>query len=122
MKNKFTIWYSDKVQREMDAGKPIELIDIDLKLSVLKSLHAKWLLDLYNHMTSQEGKKVIMKGWEVAGISGAVEKGIAGLPSLDPFDDIDPLSTTPFVIKSEINEFISVASEQQNMYVFESSA
>ena len=66
-------------------------------------------------MTSQERKKVIMKGWEVAGISGAVEKGITGLPSLDPFYDIDPLSTTSFVIESEINESIPVASEQQSM-------
>ena len=112
MKDKFTIWYSDKVQRQMDAGKALELIDIDLKLSTLKPLHAKWLLELFNHMTSAEGKKVNMKGWEVAGISGAVKEGIAGLPSLDPFDDIDPLSSPPMVIE---NETSPLDKEHQNM-------
>jgi len=117
MKDKFTVWYSDKVQRQMDTGKALELIDIDLKLSILKPLHAKWLLELFNHMTSEEGRKVNMKGWEVAGISGAVNEGIAGLPSLDPFDDIDPLSSSPMVIE---NETSPLDKDHQNMYIHES--
>ena len=32
------------------------------------------------------------KGWQVAGIQGAVEKGSAGLPNLDPFKEIDPIT------------------------------
>ena len=42
-------------------------------------------------MTSNEGKQVCLKGWQVAGIKNAVAKGMSGLPSLDPFNDIDPM-------------------------------
>ena len=42
MKKKFTRWYADQVQRAMDGNrfKSMDKIDIDLKLSVLKPLHA----------------------------------------------------------------------------------
>ena len=43
-------------------------------------------------MTNEEGRKVCLKGWQVAGIQGAVEKGSAGLPNLDPFKEIDPIT------------------------------
>ena len=85
MKKKFTLWYADQVQCAMDAGKLMEEIDIDLKLLVLKPLHASWLIELFDHMTSPAGKAVSLKGWEVAGITDAVKKGTPGLPSLDPF-------------------------------------
>ena len=59
-----------------------------------KPLHAKCLIDLYNYMTSPDSQAVSLKGWKVAGITEAVQKGLNGLPSLDPFHDIDPLSIT----------------------------
>ena len=117
MKNKFTLWYSDQVQRAMDAGKSIEEIDIDLKLSILKPLHAAWLIELYNHMTSAAGKAVSLKGWEVAGITGAIEKGSSGLPPLDPFHDIDPLSITPVVTEEDDDNAEVIGGEQREMYV-----
>lgn len=91
MKNKFMIWYADQVSRALDAGQDINQIEISMKLSVVKPLHAKWLIEMFNHMTSSEGRIVCLKGWKVSGISGAVEKGLNGMPSLDPFNDIDPL-------------------------------
>ena len=48
---------------------------------------------MYNHMTSSEGGDVCLKGWKVAGILDAAEKGLEELPNLDPFHDIDPLAT-----------------------------
>ena len=74
MKKKFTLWYADQVQRAMDAGKLMEEIDIDLKLSVLKPLHASWLIELFDHMTSPAGKAASLKGWEVPGIYHTVKK------------------------------------------------
>ena len=66
-----------------------------MKFSILKPLHAKWLIDFYNNMTSPDGQAVSLKGWKVAGVREAVQKGLNGLPSLDPFHGIDPLSFTP---------------------------
>ena len=124
MKNKFTLWYADQVKSELDKGKSVDEIDISMKLSVLKPLHAKWLIDLYNYMTPPAGQAVSLKGWKVAGITEAVEKGSTGLPSLDPFHDIDPLSFTPNV--DEDNDFQTAYDddddddeEQRSMYICE---
>ena len=92
---KFTLWYADQVKSELDRGKKIKKIYTSMKLSILKPLHAKWLIDLYNYMTSPDGQAVSLKRWKVAGITAAVQKGLNGLLSLDPFHDIDPLYFTP---------------------------
>ena len=42
-------------------------------------------------MLPTAGPHVRMKGWEKSGINNAIVKGINGLPSLNPFKDIDPL-------------------------------
>ena len=60
-------------------------------LSIIKPLHAKWMMEVYNEMTSAEGKEVWLKGWEVFGIKGAAGVGVTKLPNLDPFDDIDQM-------------------------------
>ena len=48
---------------------PLSCIEVDLRLSVIKPLHATWLVSLYNHLTSCEGKRHIAKGWEKASIA-----------------------------------------------------
>ena len=121
MKKKFTRWYAHQVQRAMDGNrfKSMDKIDIDLKSSVLKPLHATWLIEPFDHMTSPAGKAVSLKGWEVAGITDAVKKGTSGLPYLDPFHDIDPLSFIPVAIEEDNSETIN--GEQREMYLREES-
>ena len=91
MKQKFTEWYSKQIANELEKGTPLDDIEVKLKLSVLKPLHAGWLIDAYDHLTSETGRKVIANGWKSAGITDAISKGVKGLPTLDPFDSIDPL-------------------------------
>ena len=91
MKKKFTNWYVDQITQAMDKGQELEQIEIPLKLSIVKPLHAKWLIEMYNEMTSADGKQVCLKGWQVAGIKDAVTQGLPSLGSLDPFNDIDPI-------------------------------
>jgi len=57
----------------------------------LKPLHAKWIVKLFNEMTSESGKEVILKGWLKAGIADGIAMGKSKLPPLDPFHQIDPL-------------------------------
>ena len=75
----------------MEDGKELETIEALLKLSNIKPLHAKCLIEMYNEMTSGEGRKVFLKGWQVSGIKAAVEQGLSTLAYLDPFNDIDPM-------------------------------
>ena len=85
--------YAAQTTHAIDGGRELDSIDIELKLSIIKRLHAKWMMEVYNEMTSAEGKEVCLKmmGWEVSGIKGAVEFGVTKLPNLDPFDDIDSM-------------------------------
>ena len=69
---KFTLWYAHQVKNGLDKGKKIEEIDISMKLSILKPLHAKLLIDLYNYMTSPDGQAVSLKEQKVAGVTEAV--------------------------------------------------
>ena len=42
-------------------------------------------------MTSELSKNVIVKGYEKSGIIDGIKMGSSKLPSLDPFDEFDPL-------------------------------
>ena len=51
-KDKFTTWYSADVQRQIESGTRLEDVEVDLRMSVLKPVHATWLVDLYNYLTN----------------------------------------------------------------------
>ena len=104
-KKKFVDWYAKQVITAIEKGVNIDDINVNLKLSTLKPLHASWIIQLYNHMTSFEGRGIIINGWRRAGILEAVAKGKEGLPPLDPFHDIDPLLDIPITLEpAEITE------------------
>ena len=46
------------IGKELEDGIALDDIEIKLLLSVLKPLYASWLVDLYNYMTSEKGKKL----------------------------------------------------------------
>ena len=93
-KNKFNEWYSQQVSSQLARGINLENIEVKLKLSLIKPIHAAWVVDFYNHMTTAKGVEIITSGWRAAGILDAIELGSSALPSIDPFDDIDPLLST----------------------------
>ena len=75
--------------KQLDDGKELHDINIDLKLSKLKPLHAEWLVELYNQMSTAEGQKIIHSAWKASGITEAMKAGKASLQPLFPFHDID---------------------------------
>ena len=58
LKAKFTEWFSQKIEEGLYEGKDLDDIDILLTLSVLKLLHASWVVDLYNYLATTKGKVV----------------------------------------------------------------
>ena len=82
-------WYANKVTRVLNDGQDLESITIDFKLSIVKPLHAKWVMGAYNHMISSIGKDICLKGWKKSGIQEVLENGLGD--NLDPFKDIDPI-------------------------------
>ena len=91
LKAKFTEWFSQKTEEGLREGKDLEDVDIPLTISVLKPLHASWLVDLYHYFTTTKGKVVIENGygWEKTSITEANKGGYSNLQPLDPFESID---------------------------------
>ena len=56
---------------------------------ILKPLHASWIVKRFNHISSIEGKRLILNGSERAG--KVMRLGKDNMLSLDSFDDTDPL-------------------------------
>ena len=48
MKRMFTEWFASKICEALESGKVPEEIDVNMNLSILKSLQADWIIKLYN--------------------------------------------------------------------------
>ena len=83
----------EQITERLDNEQKIEEVDGKLQLTRLKPLHTEWLVELFNHMTTSQDKETIMSPWKTSGIIEAINKRSARLPSLDPFNDLDPLLT-----------------------------
>ena len=62
MRKKFVTWYAKEIKKQMDAGVPAESIDVNLKLTSVKALHANWLIELYNVLTTAAGRETVLNG------------------------------------------------------------
>ena len=102
MRKKFVTWYAEEIKKQMNAGVPVESIDVNLKLTSLKALHANWLTELYNVLTTADGRETVLNGWKKSGVT-AVFKKEEILPPKDPFSSgQDDLSVTAVLKKEEI--------------------
>ncbi|PFX11493.1 hypothetical protein AWC38_SpisGene24750 [Stylophora pistillata] len=71
---------------EKDPQRDVTTIEVDLKLSTLKPIHAKLLMSIYEFLQGEKGRKIILNGWKAAGITEAVESARKGrIPTQDPF-------------------------------------
>ena len=94
MSRKFNSWYTNQISLQLEKGVPVDEIDIKLHLSLMKSLHAEWITNFYNHMTTLELKKIIENGWLSSSVQDGIRLGLNKLPSIDPIDDIAPMTHT----------------------------
>ena len=111
LKNLFSEWYSRQIENELPLGKKIEDVNIQFRLTTLNTLHAKWLLEFYNYITSDAGAEIILNGWKGAGIYDALKMIAAALPSLHPFQDISSLPRNDDDDTREISDIVNVPVE-----------
>ena len=69
--SKFNEWYAERVSKQLMNGKAPGDVKVSLKLSDLKPLHAKWIVEMYGYLKQQ--KESVVKGFEKAGILEAVK-------------------------------------------------
>ena len=86
-KKEFISYYSSVIQKGLNEGKALEDIEVDVRLTVIKPLHAQWLVNCYNFFSTEEGRQITLKGWKKAGILGLFD-GTVILPPDNPFEDI----------------------------------
>uniref|UniRef100_K1PN19 Uncharacterized protein n=1 Tax=Magallana gigas TaxID=29159 RepID=K1PN19_MAGGI len=64
IKQRFQRWYASCISKQLDKGVDIETLKpVDLRLSILKLLGAKWLVETYKDIRSQP--EMVIKGFEV---------------------------------------------------------
>ena len=83
MRKKFVTWYAEEVKRKIEEGTPTEHMEVNFNLTRLKPIHAGWMIEMYNFLTSEEGRVTILNGWKKAGIAGVIKK--TEVPPKDPF-------------------------------------
>ena len=72
LRSKFQNWYAAKISDQikskslLPSGQPRSLDPIDLKLSIVKPLGARWMINLYDYLKSKPS--IIIKGFKAAGI------------------------------------------------------
>ena len=50
---KFEEWYAKEIVRQINARVEVYSVEIKILLSVLKQVHARWLICLYDHLRNQ---------------------------------------------------------------------
>ena len=103
LKKKFAEWLSRQFNSQLALGKKVEDVEMKFPLTTIKPIHASWITDFYNHMSTEEGIKIIENGWKASGILGAVKDGSAGLEPIDPFQEISPLPSTPPLLNTNVD-------------------
>ena len=59
MRNKFSEWYAEKVQKQLDTG---VTASVDLKMSTMKPLGARWLISLFDYL--KNNNSIIKNGFK----------------------------------------------------------
>ena len=58
LEGKFEEWYAKEVKRQVDNSMEVYSIDVNTKMSVLKPIHAHWLIGLYDYMYTFETRTI----------------------------------------------------------------
>ena len=69
LKSCFSSWYVKQVAEALGSGKDIESIKVNLAVSVIKALYAKWLIHVITAIAAQED--TIINGFDKAGITSS---------------------------------------------------
>ena len=80
-------------------------------------MHAKWLVEYYNHISSKAGTEVIVNGFKLAGIYDAIRSGKSSLQSVDLFNGIAPLADS--LSEGNPGNFVQFSNDLREDYVNE---
>ena len=65
IRKQFSDWYATEVNKQLEEGKQ-DISPVDLRMSIMKPLGARWLVSLYDYLNQQND--IIINGFKAAGI------------------------------------------------------
>ena len=71
LRGQFQDWYAKQVCKQLEVERDVEKKMIDLRLSIMKPLGAKWLVYMYDYFKSKP--EIIMNGFKSVGITDYVK-------------------------------------------------
>ena len=105
MKKKFSNWYSEKIFEGLTQNKGGPVPKVSLNMSIIKSVHATWLIEVLNELGSR--KELIRKGFREAGIlSGPVDSDPYEADT-EPCNSISDISDACQETNSSVSQFRS---------------
>ena len=85
--DKYQDWYAERVLQQLNRGVAAHDVKVDVKLSTMKPLHAKWIIETYHHL--KRSKQIVISGFRKAHITKAVsEAGQLAQSCENPFAEI----------------------------------
>ena len=80
--DKAQIWYAEQQQAQISKGIAPESVSVDLKISILKPVHAKSVNQCYDHICIEED--IVKNGWCRSGTTKEIKENIW---KQDPFEN-----------------------------------
>ena len=85
---KYEDWYAEQVLEQLGKGVTPHDVKVDVRLTNIKPLHAKWIIQTYHHLNSS--KSLILPGFKKANITDAVNKANSLIHLCEnPFQEIN---------------------------------
>ena len=80
---KYQDWYAEKVLQQLNRGVAAHDVKKDVKLSIMKPLHAKWIIEMFHHL--KRSKQVVISAFRKAHITEAVSQAVSENPFAEIF-------------------------------------
>ena len=84
LKGKFSEWYSKEIAKTLDKWQDIHKVKVDTTLTVMKPIHAHWIIAPYNHL--RNNVELTKKSFKEVGITSAIEEEIEPADTLKNLD------------------------------------
>ena len=82
-------WFASEVSKQLRAGMAAADVKVSLKLSVIKTLYAKWIVDLNNTIEDDKEMAMNFRSFRSAGIAEAIENAKDMIEKVEnPFKEI----------------------------------
>ena len=75
LRNQFSSWYADQVLDQLESPSDSNPYHVDLRLTYIKPLHARWMLRAWEELHSKPN--CILRGWSMAGIIKACSEDVS---------------------------------------------